>query len=144
MVAAADISICVESASFAFTEVRIGVAPAIISVLCLRKMNPAASSRLLLTGERFGVEEARAAGLVGTVVAVDGLDDAVDEVTAQFRLCEPNALKVARDLMRRVPGMDVDAGLTYTQRVSREMFASPEAQEGIASFKQKRPPAWAI
>lgn len=144
MVAAGDVVLCVEAATFALTEVRIGVVPAIISVLCLRRMTPVAASRYLLTGEQFDPVAAREAGLVTRVVADGTLDAAVDEVLAGFRLCEPTALRVTRELLRRVPQLDVEAGFTWTQEVSQQMFASPEAAEGIAAFKEKRPPRWAV
>ncbi|HET9075690.1 MAG TPA: enoyl-CoA hydratase-related protein [Acidimicrobiales bacterium] len=143
MVAAGDIVVCAESATFAFTETRIGVVPAIISVLCLRRMTPLAASRYLLSGEQFGPDDARLAGLVTSVVPDDRLGAAVAEVAAGFRLCEPTALRVTREMIRRVPQMDTDAGFEWAQEVSQRMFASPEAAEGIAAFKEKRPPRWA-
>lgn len=142
MVAAGDVVLSVRSATFAFTEVRIGVVPAIISVLCLRRMN-AAASRYLLTGEQFSPEAAAEAGLVSSVVADEDLGTALDDVVAGFRQCEPTALRVTREMIRRVPQMDVESGLAWTQELSQEMFASPEAAEGIAAFKEKRPPRWA-
>ncbi len=143
MVAAADIVLSVESATYAFTEVRIGVVPAIISVLCLRRMTPLSASRYLLTGEQFGAEAASEAGLVTTVVADDRLDAVMDEVLAGLRLCEPTALRVTRELMRRLPQMDTDSGFDWAQEVSEKMFASPAAAEGIAAFKERRSPSWA-
>ena len=143
IVAAGDIVLSVQSATFAFTEVRIGVVPAIISVLCLRRMTPVAASRYLLTGEQFGPEVASNAGLVTTGVADDGLGTAIDEVIGGLRLCEPTALQVTRQLMRRLPQMDTGSGFEWAQEVSERMFASPAAAEGIAAFKEKRPPSWA-
>ena len=143
MVAAGDIVLCAESATFAFTETRIGVVPAIISVLCLRRMTPIAASRYLLTGEQFGPEEARLAGLVTSIVSDDRLDKAIGEVISGFRLCEPTALRVTREMIRRIPLMDTDAGFDWAQEISQRMFASAEAAEGIAAFKEKRPPRWA-
>lgn len=144
MVAAGDVVLSAESATFAFTEVRIGVVPAIISVLCLRRMNPNAASRYLLSGEQFGPGEARDAGLVTSVVADGALDEAVEETAARFHQCEPTALRVTREMIRRIPEMDLDAGFVWAQEVSQRMFASPEAAEGIAAFKEKRPPRWAM
>jgi enoyl-CoA hydratase/carnithine racemase len=143
LVAAADAVVCARSASFAFTEVRIGVAPAIISVLCLRRMAPIAASRYMLTGERFGPEEALAAGLVSTVVDDGELRAATDRLLDELRQCEPNALRATRSLLRAIPSMDAESGFAHARRVSAEMFSSPEAAEGIAAFKEKRPPRWA-
>lgn len=144
LLAAADLAVCVESATFAFTETRLGLAPAIISVLCLRKMPPMWSSRLLLTGEQFGPDVAQEAGLAGSVVPDDQLADATDGLIDLFRSCEPAALRATKDLLRRIPQMDPDAGFAHAQEVSQRFFASPEAAEGIAAFREKRPPRWAI
>lgn len=143
LVAAADVVISRESASFAFTEVRLGLVPAMIAVPCLRKMTAAAAARYLLTGERFGPAEAVAAGLVGSVVADDGLNGALGELLDGFRQCEPAALAATRELLRAVPAMDVPSGMEYARAVSERFFSSAAAAEGIASFKEKRPPRWA-
>ncbi len=144
LVAAADVAVCVESATFAFTEVRLGLVPAIISVLCLRRMAPLGASRYFLTGEQFDAGAAVAAGLIGEVVPDGALTGAVDGLLDRFRLCEPEALRVTRDLMRRIPSMDVVAGIEYAQSVTEAMFGSEPAAEGIASFREKRPPRWAV
>lgn len=143
LVAAADVVVCARSASFAFTEVRLGLAPAIISVLCLRRMTPLAASRYLLTGERFGADEAVSAGLVGWVVDDGDLDGALDATLSELRQCEPEALRVTRSLIRTIPRMDVDPGFAHAQEVSARMFASTEAAEGIAAFRERRAPRWA-
>jgi enoyl-CoA hydratase/carnithine racemase len=143
LVAAADIVLSVQSASFAFTEVRIGVAPAIISVLCLRRMTPSSASRFLLTGERFSAEEAKESGLVTILVGKGGLDSAVDTLLAQLRETEPGAVEVTRGLIRRVPSMDVDLDFDFAEELSARMFSSAPAQEGIAAFRERRPPEWA-
>ncbi|HET6966321.1 MAG TPA: enoyl-CoA hydratase-related protein [Acidimicrobiales bacterium] len=144
LLAAADVAICVESATFAFTEVRLGLVPAIISVLCLRRMTPSAASRYFLTGEKFDATDAVGAGLIGDIVPDGALDGALDDLLATFRLCEPEALRITRDLMRRIPTMDVTAGIEYAQGVTEAMFGSEQAAEGIASFREKRPPRWAV
>ena len=143
LVAAADIVVCDERASFAFTEVRIGVAPAIISVLCVRRMPELAARRYMLTGETFDAAEAARVGLVTSVVDAGTTADAAQEFLAGFRLCEPGALRVTRALLPEVAGLDVASGLTRAQKVSEELFGSPQAAEGIAAFKEKRLPVWA-
>ncbi len=144
LVAAADVAVGVESATFALTEVRLGLVPAIISVVCLRRMTPAATSRYMLTGEQFGPDQAVAAGLVGEVVPDGTLHGALNALLERFRLCEPEALRITRDLLRRIPAMSVEAGIDWAQEVSEAMFASEKAAEGIASFREKRPPSWAL
>lgn len=142
LVAAADVVVSVESATFAFTEVRLGLAPAMIAVVCLRRMTPAGASRYFLTGEEFGAAEAVSVGLVGEVVPDDALDGQLGRVLDAFRQCEPEALRVTRDLMRRLPQMDVEGGMEYAQAVSAKMFGSDAAAEGIAAFREKRPARW--
>jgi methylglutaconyl-CoA hydratase len=143
LVAAADMVMCAESATFALTEVRLGLVPAVISVLCLRRMTPGAASRYMVTGEQFGPAAAIEAGLVHSVVADSSLPAALDDALGELRRCEPEALRVTRELIRRVPQMDVEAGFEYTRRVSERFFGSEAAAEGIASFKEKRAPRWA-
>jgi methylglutaconyl-CoA hydratase len=123
--------------------VRIGVVPAIISVLCLRRMSPADAHRFLLTGEQFDPAQARAAGLIVDVVADGELDTTIDALLGQFRLCQPEALRQTRELLHTIPQMDVDAGFARAHAVSQAAFASPQAAEGIAAFREKRPPSWA-
>lgn len=143
MVAVADVVLSIRSATFAFTEVRIGVAPAVIAVVCLRRMTPVAATRYFMTGERFDAVEARAAGLVSTVVEDGELTSALDALLADFRQCEPNAMAATRSLIRTIPEMDPESGFAYAQEVSGRMFASAEAAEGIAAFRERRPPRWA-
>lgn len=144
LVAAADIVVASDASTYAFTETRLGLVPAIISVLCLRKMPAPAAHRYLLTGEKFGPAEARAAGLVWDVVPHTELDSALDGVISRFRECEPEALRATKDLLRRMPAMGVADGFEYARQVSRSFFGSESAAEGIAAFKEKRPPRWAL
>ncbi len=143
LVGCGDIVVSANSATFAFSEVRIGVAPAMISVLCLRKMTPSYAARYMLTGEVFSPDEARQAGLVNSVVADEDLLGAVDAHLDQLSLCEPGALAITRSLLREVPSRGVHEGLSWAQEISEELFSSPAAAEGIAAFKDKRKPYWA-
>jgi methylglutaconyl-CoA hydratase len=129
------------SATFAFTEVKIGVAPAIIAVVCGRRMTPRALARYALTGEVFDAHAAAAAGLVSIVA--DDVEDAVGAILRSVRLTEPNAVRETKELLRRLPAMTLDDGFAWAEDVSRRLFASPEAAEGISAFREKRSPAWA-
>jgi enoyl-CoA hydratase/carnithine racemase len=141
LLASADVALCVDSSTFSFTEVRLGLVPAIISVLCLRRMTPASASRYLLTGEQFGPADAVAAGLIQEVVT--DLSPALDRTLEAFRPCEPEALRQTRALLRVIPELDVPAGLEHAREVSERAFGSEAAAEGIASFREKRRPRWA-
>jgi enoyl-CoA hydratase/carnithine racemase len=143
LIAAADVAVAGRGASFAFSEVRLGVAPAIISVLCLRRMSPAASARYLLSGETFDADEAARCGLVSRVVDDPDVDAEVDVLLDSFARAEPEALRVTRQLLHRIPELSFEAGMGHAEDVSRRMFASEAAAEGIAAFKEKRPPRWA-
>jgi methylglutaconyl-CoA hydratase len=143
LVAAADIVIAPTSATFAFSEVRIGVAPAIIAVLCQRRMGPRAASRYMLTGEVFDARAAVDAGLVTIAVEPDELDAATERVAEAVRLTEPNAVAATRRLLVDLPAMEVGEGLRHAETISTALFNSPEAAEGIAAFRERRPPKWA-
>jgi enoyl-CoA hydratase/carnithine racemase len=143
LVAAADIVVAPTSATFAFSEVRIGVAPAIIAVLCQRRMPARAASRYMLTGEVFDASAAVAAGLVTLAVEPDELDAAAGQILDAVRLTEPNAVAATRQLLVELPTMEVGEGLRHAETISTALFNSPEAAEGIAAFREKRPPNWA-
>jgi enoyl-CoA hydratase/carnithine racemase len=144
LVAASDVVVAAESATFAFTEVRIGVAPAIISVPLLRKLSPSAARRYLLTGETFDARQAIAAGLVTLAVPDAELDDATERIVEHFRAAEPHAVETTKQLIRDIPVMSFDQGMTFAAELSQRLFLSPEAAEGIRSFREKRPAPWVV
>ena len=139
-----DISIAPERAMFGFTEVRIGVAPAIISVVCLPKLRAADAAELFLTGERIGARRAAEVGLINRAVPDDQLDAATDDVVAKLLLGAPNAMAATKQLLQRVQHMDEGAAFAWTATLSAELFASDEASEGMAAFAAKRPAAWTL
>lgn len=142
IVAACDLAIASETAKLAFAEVRVGVAPAVISVVCLRVMQPRAAQALMLTGARVSALEAQAAGLLTEVVPPAALDAAVAARTAEIALGGPQALARTKELLARVPGMDRDEAFAWTAELSAALFASAEGQEGATAFVAKRPPSW--
>lgn len=142
LVAAADIAISVEGAKFSFSEVRIGVIPAIISVVCLRKLGSHHGMRLFLTGERFDAGEAVDYGLIHRAVAADALDAAVAAETEAIRLGGPNAVAECKKLVRRVSALGLEEGFELTRPWSERLFRSEEATEGMTAFAEKRKPSW--
>jgi len=144
LVAAADIVVAPVSATFAFTEVRIGVAPAVIAVVCARRMDPRSLARYTLTGERFDAAAAADAGLVTIVADPDALDSAIADVCGSIRQTEPNAVRATKDLLVRLPTMALDDGLAWADELSQRLFRSPAAEEGIRAFREKRQPSWAV
>lgn len=143
LAAALDISIAAEDVKFGFTEVRLGVVPAIISVVCLPKMRPGEAMEAFLRGNRFPAARAAELGLINRAVPRDQLDSAVEEVLADLRLAGPNALGAAKRLVREVPRMEPKDAFQWTAQLSAELFRSDEGREGMAAFLGKRKPAWA-
>jgi methylglutaconyl-CoA hydratase len=142
LVGASDIVITREDAAFSFSEVRIGVIPAIISVVCIPKLGPHHAMRLFLTGERFSGQDAVTYGLAHKAVPADGLMAAVEAELAMLRLGGPQALQGCKDLVRRVPGWSLEEGFAQTAPLSVRFFRSEEASEGMAAFREKRQPRW--
>ncbi len=143
LVAASDLAVAVDSARFAFSEVRVGVAPAVISTVCMRRMPPALASELFLTGERVSAQRAREAGLVHRVVPEADLDAAVATYVEALLLGGPQALARTKELLRTVPTLSLQEGFAWTSALSSELFSSEEAAEGMAAFLARRPPTWA-
>jgi methylglutaconyl-CoA hydratase len=143
LVAAADIAIAAEGAKFSFSEVRLGLIPAIISVVVLPKLGVHDAMRLFLTGARFEAARAEGYGLVHRVVAPDALEEAVREEAKAIALGGPNAVAEAKRLIRTVSRVPMDEAFAYAEKKIAELFASAEAAEGMASFVQKRRPGWA-
>jgi len=143
LAAACDISIAAEDAKFGFTEVRLGVIPAIISVVCLPKMRRGEALDAFMRGNRFQASRAAELGLINRAVPRDQLDAAVDEVLADLRKGGPNAVGLAKRLVYEVPSMEEKEAFAYTSKLSAELFRGDEAAEGMKAFLQKRPAAWA-
>jgi methylglutaconyl-CoA hydratase len=143
LIAAADLAVATEAATFAFTEVRVGVAPAMILVPALRVVDHRFLAQMTLTGARFGAPEAAAAGLLSAVVPDDAeLDEWVAVRTDEFRKSAPHAVRATKELLRRLPERPWAEGLSTAALRSAELFASAEAAEGMAAFLEKRRPAW--
>jgi methylglutaconyl-CoA hydratase len=142
LAAACDISVIVDDARVGFTEVRIGVAPAVISVVCLPKLRRSDALELFLTGERITAARAVDVGLLNHVVPAADLDAKVDEIVGKLVLGGPLALRASKELVRRVPGMARAEAFEHTAQVSTELFQSDEANEGIAAFREKRAASW--
>ncbi|MFI9584525.1 enoyl-CoA hydratase family protein [Streptomyces sp. NPDC052236] len=142
LLGACDIAAASTGVDFAFTEVRIGVAPAVISLPLLPRMDPRAAERYYLTGERFDAAEAARAGLL--TLAADDVDAALAPVLDGLRKACPQALTVAKQLVtaRVLEAFDRDA--EDLVRRSASLFAAADAREGMAAFLERRDPAWAL
>lgn len=144
IIAACDLAVASADARFAFSEVRVGVAPSVISVVCLTVMHRRDAQELLLTGERVDAERVLRAGLITQVVAAAELDAAVMALTEQIRAGGPEAVANTKELLRRVPGMERDAAFAWTAEKSAALFSSQEAREGMTAFLQKSQPSWLL
>lgn len=142
LIAAADIAVCAESATFAFSEVRIGVIPAVISATVLRRLRPRAAVEFYLTGQTFDGRRAAEIGLVTAAVPDDALDSTVARYTDALVLGAPGALAGAKGLLRRGADADLRAELAELTELSTRYFLSDEGREGVAAFREKRPARW--
>lgn len=142
IIGAADIVITAEDAPFSFSEVRIGVIPAIIAVTCLPKLGPHHAMRLFITGERFDGRRAVDLGLAHRAVPKADLRAAVAAEVATIALGGPLAVVAAKKLVRQIPTLARDEAFAAMQTLSASMFVSAEGQEGMAAFREKRPPSW--
>jgi len=142
LVAAADVVIASSDATFAFTEVRLGIIPAMISPYVIARLGAARARRLFLTAETFGADDGLAWGLVDRVTAGSDLDAAVADVAGELRRGGPEALHEAKALVRAVVATAPDeVGTLTAERIAR-LRAGSEGQEGMAAFLEKRPPRW--
>jgi enoyl-CoA hydratase len=141
LVGAADIAVAGPRSTFALTEARIGVAPAIISLTLLPKISARAAARYYLTGETFGSATAAEIGLI--TIAADDVDAAVASLVADVGRASPQGLAASKALTTAavLEGFDRDAERLATD--SARLFVSDEAREGMLAFLQKRPPRWA-
>lgn len=142
LIAAADIAICSRDATFAFTEVRIGVIPAVISATVLPRLGPRAAAELYLTGEVFGGERAAEIGLVTAAVDPSELDATVAHYTAELVRGAPGALAGAKSLLRRGRPATVRDDIKILTELSLGYFGSDEGREGMAAFREKRDARW--
>jgi methylglutaconyl-CoA hydratase len=145
LIACCDIAIAAASAQFAITEVRLGLAPAVISPYLVRALGARAARRLFLTAERFDAHEARRLGLVHEVAPDDGLADAVERVVAALLEGGRDAQRAAKALVAQVSAAPLDDALiAHTAATIARLRVSPEGREGIAAFLEKRKPAWRL
>jgi methylglutaconyl-CoA hydratase len=142
LIAAADLAVCTREATFAFTEVRLGVIPAVISATVLPRLAPRAAAELYLTGEVFDGVRAAEVGLVTAAVTAEGLDGAVAAYCEALARGGPLALAGTKQLLRRTPMAGIREELSELSGRSAGYFKSAEGREGMAAFREKRPPAW--
>ena len=142
LVAACDIAVAGLGTRFGFTEVRLGLIPAVISPYVVRRIGESAARELVLTGERFDAATAHEIGLVRSAVPEADLDVAVDGRVRELLEAGPHAIAEAKALLRSVAGRRVeDVRDDTVERIAR-VRASAEGQEGLRAFLEKRKPDW--
>jgi methylglutaconyl-CoA hydratase len=134
LVCCTDVAIAAPDAVFGFSEVKLGIVPAVISPFVFPRIGTAAARRFFLTGERFDADTALRVGLVHELAAE--LDDAVDRVVGEVLTAGPEATRAAKRLIRERPAAEAAA------RLAAGLRTSPEGQEGLRAFLDKRPAPW--
>lgn len=140
LMASCDLVVVHRSVTFAMTEVRIGVAPAIISVPILRRVTPSRIAAAMLTGEPFDADEARSIGLITHVA--DDVAATTSALCAGIVAGAPRAVAETKRLLHVVPGLGRDEAFGRMRALSDELFSGPDAAEGMAAFREKRTPRW--
>ena len=145
LVAACDMAVSVDTATYCLSEVKLGLIPATISPYVIRAMGARAAHRYFLTAERFSAAEAHRIGFVHEVVSADQLDAKVAELTQALSNASPNAVRSCKRLLEEVAGRDIEALLiAMTVEGIADIRASVEGKEGVQSFLQKRKPGWLV
>jgi methylglutaconyl-CoA hydratase len=142
LVAVADVAVADSEARFAFSEVRLGIAPTTIAPFVVRKIGASHARSLFVTGERFDAERAREICLVHTVVPREELDAAVDQKVGELVQGGPVAQATLKALLRRLETTEPMEAPGLTARVISELRTGEEGQEGLAAFLEKREPRW--
>lgn len=142
LAAALDIAVAADDVMFGFTEVRVGVAPAMISVVCLPKLRRVDAQSAFLRGNRFAAADAARMGLISAAVPAARLDAEVDAVVTDLLAGGPHAIAAAKQLLAVVPTMAEDEAFDWTADLSARLFAGDEAREGMAAYLAKRPAPW--
>jgi methylglutaconyl-CoA hydratase len=141
-VAASDLVVAVEDAFFAFSEVRVGVVPACISPYVLKKVGEGVTRELFLTGERISAARAQEIGLVNRVTPSDKLWNTVDDYFEKITRGAPGAVSASKELIEKIAESPLEDMKQYTAEMIAQLRASPEGQEGLLAFLEKRAPDW--
>jgi methylglutaconyl-CoA hydratase len=142
LAAVCDIVVAEQDASFGFTEVKLGLIPAVTSTFLLPRIGVSAARELFLTGARFSAARACEIGLVHAVVPLVELDPTVSRYLTELTGGGPEAIAAAKALIRTVSGLDRNQATPITAHAIATRRTSPEGQEGLKAFLDKRPPRW--
>jgi len=144
LAAVCDVVVAEDQAVFGFTEVKLGIVPAVISPFVLAKIGRSAARELFLTGSRFSADKALSIGLIHKVVPVAALDATVAEYVEEIVSAGPEAVATAKRLIQHVWGHTAEEAAPATARAIAARRVSPEGQEGLRAFLEKRRPKWSV
>jgi methylglutaconyl-CoA hydratase len=144
LAAAADLVVASEGAFFSLSEVKIGLVPACISPYVIARLGPGRAKECFITGERLSAARAVQLGLATEVVAAEDLDQRVEERVDQILANGPEAVAQAKKLVAEVTGMPIARAKTFTAEIIARLRVSPEGQEGMDAFLNRRKPAWVV
>lgn len=142
LAAVCDIAVAADDAVFGFTEVRLGILPAVISPFVIGKIGRSAARELFVTGVRFAAARAREIGLVHAVVPAASLDATVDGYVTDILAGSPTAIANTKALIAHVAGLPLEQARPMTARAIAAQRVSPEGQDGLRAFLEKRSPGW--
>lgn len=143
LVCVSDIAIASSDARLGLPEVRLGLVPALISPYVIQRLGLTRARELMLTGRRFGAQEAEAYGLVHEFCDVNEIDARIHDLLEQIRQCSPNALAACKRLMFAVMDRPLEETVQLRADLLTELRRSDDGMEGMLSFVQKRKPKWA-
>jgi methylglutaconyl-CoA hydratase len=143
LVAVCDIALSTPDALYGFTETKLGIIPAVISPFALAKIGISNARALFLTGERFNAERAVRIGLVHEVVAADAIETRIAQIVREFGTAGPNAIAAAKALIQKVTAATYEETRTLTARAIATQRTTPEGQEGLRAFLERRTANWA-
>lgn len=144
LVAVCDIAIASENARFSFSEVKLGLAPAVISPYVVRKIGETHARALFVTGKRFGATDAKAIGLVHMVVPPECLDETLQDTLQELESGAPQAIRSCKALALAIGKIDKEEARSYTSELIARLRVSEEGQEGLSAFLEKRQPRWRL
>jgi methylglutaconyl-CoA hydratase len=144
LAAGMDVAIAADDTRWGFTEVRLGLTPAMIAVVCLPKMRPGEARAAMLRGRRFDAAEAARLGLVNAAVPRERLDEEVEAVVTDLLAGGPGALAATKQLLAEISEMSVDEAFEWASNLSGRLFASEEGRAGMAAYLEKRPAPWVL
>ncbi len=142
VVAACDIAVATDDASFRFSETKLGLAPAVIAPFLLKRMGERYLRELFLTGQRFSAARAAEMGLVNAAVPAAELDSSVDAVVEMILTGGPAALAASKELIRETVNLPLESSAEFTAKLIARLRMSDEGQEGMGAFLEKRKPKW--